>query len=238
MTKNALIYAWTINTIGFAVLFRAALECRSSWQSSNGPTFLVCLALAALAATFKVKLPKLTGTISPAFVFLLVSVATLSRSETVAIAVVSGIVQCLWRPRTRPSALQLTFNAAALAISGAVAHGVTRGLVVVGGADSFAVVLGAAGVALLVTDTVVVSTILCLIQEAPFYTVWRSVQFWAVPYYLAGGVLASVWTRVEFTANVGVTILAAVSVYVLSVCCQELGSWIRRVDERATCAIP
>ena len=113
MTRRALIYAWTVIAIGIAVLACAAL----GWQSSNRGAMLTCLGLAALAATFKVKLPKLTGTISPAFLFLLVSVATGSWSETVAIGVVSAIVQCLWRAKTRPGALQLAFNASTMPIA-------------------------------------------------------------------------------------------------------------------------
>ena len=118
---------------------------------------------------FLLKLPGLTGSISPGFVFLLVSVATLSWSETVAIAAVSGIVQSLWRPARRPSALQVAFNAATVAISGAVAHSLAHELSQAGGADVMVSVLGVAGVALLASNTLLVSTILCLIQEAPFH---------------------------------------------------------------------
>ena len=71
-----------------------------------------------------------------------------------------------------------------------------------------------------------VSTILCLLKEAPFYAVWRSVQLWTVPYYMAGGLLAGVWARAELTASVGIAILAAASVYVLSVCVRELRSMV------------
>ena len=223
MTRTALIYASIVIAMGIAVLGSAALQWQSPWQSPTGPAMLTCLGLASLAATFKVSLPKLTGTISPAFVFLLVSVATQSWSETVLISVVSAIVQCLWRPKKRPGALQVAFNAAAMAIAAGVAHGVARGLTAVGGLDVLVVVLGAAGVALLVTNTLLISTILCLIKEGPFYTIWRSVQLWAVPHYLAGGVLASSWARARLTASIGVTVLAAASVYVLSVCYSELG---------------
>lgn len=231
MTRTALIYAWTVIATGVAVLGCAAL----GWQSSNGAAWLVCLGLATLSATFKVRLPRLTGTISPAFVFLLVSVATRSWSETVAIGTVSAIVQCLWRAQRRPTALQVAFNAASMAIAAGVSHGVAQRLTAMGGADVLTVVLGAAGVALLITNTLLISTILCLIQERPFHTVWRAVQLWAVPYYLAGGVLASVWARSEFTVSSGVTILAAASVYLLSVCYNELSLSIG--DKGSRCAV-
>lgn len=100
---------------------------------------------------------------------------------------VSGIVQCLWRPKVRPSALQVAFNGATMAISGAVA-----GALATATPARLAELLGTADIALLLTNTLLVSTVLCLIKEAPFSSVWRSFQLWAVPYYLAGGVLASI----------------------------------------------
>jgi hypothetical protein len=63
-------------------------------------------------------------------------------------------------------------------------------------------------------------------RGAPFVTVLRSVEVWAVPYYLAGGVLANVWTHVPLTARTGLTIVAAVSVYLLSVCTREVSLMI------------
>jgi hypothetical protein len=222
MSPKALTYAWTVIAIGVTVLACAVL----GWQSSNPEAFLLCFGLAALAATFKMKLPKLTGTLSPAFVFVLVSVVTRSWSETVVIAALSGIVQCLWRPKKRPTGLQMAFNAATMAIAGAVAHGMARILITAGDPAIQVAVLGAAGVSLLVTNTLILSTILCLLQEAPFMTVWRSIQLWAVPYYLAGGVLANIWSRAGLDRVTGMIVLAASSAYLINVAFQELGRLI------------
>ena len=217
MTRNALIYACAVIGIGLAVLACATI----SWPAWPGGPFLVCLGLALLAATFKLRLPNLTGTLSPAFVFLLVAVATLSWSETVAIAAASGIMQCVWHPKTRPTALQVAFNAAAMAISAAVAHGMAWGMTADVTPD-LPVILATAGVALLFSNTLLLSTILCLLKEAPFHSIWRSVQLWAVPYYLAGSVLAGVWARTTLTPHLTGIVLAAISVYVLSLCYREL----------------
>ena len=216
MTKSALIYAWTVIAIGIAILASASFM----WQSTNGTAFGMCLALALFASTRKVKLPELTGTLTPGFVFLLVAVATLSWTETVVIAVASGLMQSLWRPKSRPTALQVAFSAATMAIAGALTFGVTSGLVAVRGADSMT--LAVAGVVLLVTNTLIVSTIVCLIKEAPFYTAWRSLQARMVPYYLAGGMIANIWSQTESTATIGLAVVAAISVYLLSVCYREL----------------
>jgi hypothetical protein len=229
MPRNALIYGWAIIATGIAVLV-----CALASPVSLGPDFFACLALASLAATFKMKLPKLTTTISPAFVFVLVSVATLSWSQTVLISAASALVQCLWHPKKRPTWLQLAFNAAAMAIVGGAAHAVTGLLTVKGGTDVLVVALGAAGVTLLMGNTLIVSTILCLLKEAPFMTVWRSVQLWMVPYYLAGGALANVWARAQLTPFSGVIILAPLSVYLLSVGAGEVVKTTLQTPRRAS----
>ena len=214
MPKHALTYAWTVCAAGAAVAASAALL----WQSAGAAALLTCLGLAALASTFKVTLPGLPGTISPGFVFLLVAVARLSWSETVAIGVASALVQSLWRAKRQPGGLQIGFNAATMAISGALAYGVSHGMAQTG--SDPVLLLAVSGVVLLVTNTLMVSVILCLIKEAPLATVWHSVQPQAVPYYMAGGLLAGVWSRADLTGS-SVALMAAVSVYLLALCYRE-----------------
>ena len=223
MPKLALAYARAVCAAGAAVAASAALL----WQSDDSAALLTCLGLAALASTFKVKLPGLTGTISPGFVFLLVAVARLSWSETVAIGVVSALVQSLSRARRRPTNLQIGFNAATVAISGALAYGVSHGMAQTGGDPAF--LLAVSGVVLLVTNTLIVSSILCLLKDAPLSMVWRSLQPRAVPYYLAGGLLAGVWSRADLTGS-GVALIAAVSVYLLGLCYRETAERFGHTD--------
>ena len=199
------------------------------WQTSGVSAFLVCLALAAVASTMKIRLPGLTGTISPGFVFVLLAVGRLSWSETVIISVVAGLVQCLWRATQPPGLLRLTFNAATMAIAGGLAYAVAHGLIP-GAEGTPALLLAAAGVVLLVSNTMLVSTIVCLSQSAPLLTVWRALQLCAVPYYLAGGVLASVWVRADFAVGAWVPVLTMVTVYLLDTC-------YRQVLERMTPAV-
>jgi hypothetical protein len=224
MPKSALTYAWTVIAIGAAIFIRAALE----WQSANAVAFGLCLALALFASTLKLQVAGLTQTLSPGFVFLLISVATLSWSETVAIAVASGLTQILWRPSRTPSRLQICFAVGTMAICGSLTHGVTWGLVAMQGGYDMTVIMAIAGVVLLVTNTLIVATILCLIKEAPFHIIWRSVQSRAVPYYFAGGVLANVCVQARLTSAAGIALLAAISVYLLSTCLRELDAALWR----------
>ncbi len=81
-------------------------------------------------------------------------------------------------------------------------------------------VLAVSGVVLLVINTLMVSAILCLLKGTPLSTVWRSLQPHAVPYYMAGGLLAGAWSRADLTGY-SVALMAAVSVYLLALCYRE-----------------
>ncbi len=210
MARKPRIYAWTVIATGTAGAASALLL----WQPQDLAAFVVCLGLAVLASTFKVKLPSTDGTISPGCIFLLVAIGRLGWSETVAIGMASALVQLLWRRKTRPNAVQISFNAAAMAIAGGLAYGVAHGLARSAGDPM--VFLAVAGVVLLVTNTLLVAAIMCLIKNAPLYTVWRLLQPRVVPYYLAGGVLAGVWSRTDLTTSAGVAVMAVVSAYLLN----------------------
>ena len=224
MPRKPLIYCWTVIAVGTAVAASAVLP----WQPKDIATFLVCLGLAALASTFKVKLPAADGTISPAFVFLLVAIGRLGWSETVAIGVASALVQCLWRRSSRVTAVQIGFNTATMAIAGGLAFGVAHGLAQSGGDPML--LLAVSGLVLLVANSLLVAAIMCLLQRAPIYRIWRSLQPRVIPYYLAGGVLAGVWSRADLTTGVGVAVMAAASVYLLSL-------WYRDLDGQPAGAV-
>ena len=209
MTRTALIYAWSVIALGIAVIAASGLL----WQSSHGAAFWLCLGLAALASTFKVKLPGFDSSISPAFVFQLVAAAQFTGPETVAVAVVSALVQSLWKRETRPTLLQVAFNTATLAISSGIAFDLAQETTGERSAGEHTLMLGIAGLVLLVVNTLMISTVLCLLQNTPIRTAWRSIQLWAFPYYLAGGVLASVWVHAAMEPGLSFTVLAATSVH-------------------------
>ncbi len=231
MPQKALIYGWIVVAIGIGTALGAAL----SWRTTNNFAFVVCLALAVLASTFKLKLPGLTGTMSPSFVFVLVAVGQLSWSETIVISAISALVQSIWKAKKRPSGLQLWFNAATLAIAGGLSHSVAHGLVLPGEGMNHVLFLAVAGMVLFIINTLLVSAILCLLNASSLQKVWQSVQTWSVPYYVAGGVLSSVWSLSELTARASVAIMAAISVYILTNCYRGLlGQNMQIEKEEAT----
>lgn len=211
MPRNALIYARLLIVAAVVTATLAALA-----SSAFDPVgLLICTALAALTSTFKFQLPGVTSTISPSFVFLLVAASQLNCFETMLVGALSTLGQALWRPKVKPTLLQIAFNASAVALSGAVAFGVAHEMAAGRGFPPV-VMLGIAGIVLFVANTLAVSTILCLLQGKAWYTVFHAIQTNAMAYYLGGGVLAALWSQVPLTAGFSFSVLAAGSTYLLA----------------------
>ena len=151
--------------------------------------YLTFSLLALLASALKVRLPGITGTISVNFVFILIAIALFSFSETVFLAAAAGLVQCVWKARRRPSAAQVSFNVATLAISGGLTYRVARFLA--GGSWANLALLLVLGCCFYFTaNTLMVSGVLSLVQVKPMFHVWRQCYLWSFPYYLVGAGIA------------------------------------------------
>lgn len=220
MSKPARLYAFMVVAIGGLTLAGALTR----WSCASSSVFLVCLGLALVGATFKVRLPGLTGTISPSFVPFLFAIGTMSWQETAIVAASAGIVQSVWRAKHFPTRLQIAFNGAMLAVSCSLAFGVSRTVCPSAQPVRFAV----AALVFQVSNAFAVATILCLLEGSPLRGVWRSCHFWSFPYHLTGGMLAWMWTQANLTAGLSVGILGAVLLYSMSTfyadCVRRIGA--------------
>src|SRR5262245_47574699 len=81
------------------------------------PAYLSCLLLALFTSTLKVRLPGMTGTISVNFLVILIAIAVFSLPQTVILASLACVAQCLWKTKRRPQVVQVLFNVAVLATS-------------------------------------------------------------------------------------------------------------------------
>jgi len=216
MPKRAKFYAFTVVAAGAATVAIAT----ALWTCQSPTRFLACLCLALLGATFKVKLPGMESSIAPNFVPLLFAAGTMSWQETVVMAAVSGVLQTLWKPKRPPMAVQVLFNGANLAIAVGVGFAVSHALA----ANQLLVQLAIAVIVFEVVNTLSVSAVVCLVTSSPLTSVWRSCHLWAFPYQLCGAVLAAVWTQSDTALSLSITILGALSLYLLSTFYHELVS--------------
>jgi len=198
MPRAAKAFVMIVVTAGAILLGIAALL---QWQSQSPVRFIAYLALGVVAATLKVRLPRMRGTLTPAFVLVLAAIADLSLAETAVICVVAGAVQVLWRPAQRPMLAQVLFNSASLTLSAALAYFVSRVALAPWLGHSVVGVLVVSTLVLYVCHTVMVATVLALVDRKPLSGVWQLCYFWSLPYYLVGAAVAGIMTATGRTAH-------------------------------------
>ena len=198
LPAKARAYVLTVLLAGLALLSVAAWR----WESTDPLRLIVYLALALMASTLKVQLPRMTVTISLNFVLLIVALAELSFSETVLISALAGAVQCLWKPKGSPMPVQVLFNSSCLAFSTGLAWIVGNWAAQASGLDTGMIgLLALSTTVLYFSNALMVSTVLSLSQTGTSSGVWKNCYFWSFPYYLAGTAAAGLMVSTARTAG-------------------------------------
>ncbi len=176
------LFLWAILSLG-AVAAVAALS-RFSTQS---PVKFACYCLIALiAATLKVQLPGITGTLTVNYVLVLIGLADFSLPECLAAGMLAAAVQCISNAVKRPRPIQVVFNVANVAIA-----------IVTSGVIFYSPWLRSHGIGLLmrlvlatigyfVLNTFAVTGIIALTESKPLLRVWRECYLWAFPFFFVG----------------------------------------------------
>ncbi len=186
MTRLAKIYIGSTIAAGLGLLAGCLLR---HWQFGDPARYALYIVLAAFGSTLKVRLPKIQGTISLQFLFVLLAVAQLTLCETLILGCLSTLMQSVWRARTRPRLVQVLFNVAALAISTAAAYTGSHALA---HQNNLPALLASAACIYYLGNAGLVSLVLSLVSQRPFYEVWRQCYLWTFPYYLIGAGIAGV----------------------------------------------
>jgi hypothetical protein len=165
-----------------------------AWHPQQALTLLV---IAVVASRMKVRLPKLTGTMSVNLPFLLLAVAELNLAEALLVAVASTLAQCWPQGQGRPKPEQVVFNvcvmAAAAAVGWRVIHqGVNGHPVWLTGA----LLVPLAMVGFFLIQTVPVSVAIKLSEGGSVHKVWSSLVQMTFPYYVLSAGVASMATSV------------------------------------------
>jgi len=207
MPTNAKIYIGTSVTLGYALLAGTLI-----WfsQFPEVARFLACLSLACIAATMKVRLPGLHGTISVNFVFILMALTQFSFAETLVIAFAATLVQCLWRPKTRPKLVQVVFNTSTVLISAALAFAAAH---IVPGQVNLLLATAPAATIFFVMNTGMISMVLALLSKSGLLAVWKQCHLWAFPYYLVGAAIAAAIAQSSQTVGWRLSLLALPTMY-------------------------
>jgi hypothetical protein len=190
MNAFAKAYIAAVTTLGFGLLATGLLQ----FHSADFIRFGVFLLLGVASATWKVKLPGVTGTISGSFLFILLGVAAFTVSETILLAAVVALGQCFWRVKKNPQPVQVAFNVAALSISAAAAWFGSHAIVDAFHSQSLALLLTPAATLFFLADTGLVSGVIAFVEEKRFFDVWRECNGWSFPYYVLGAGVSALTT--------------------------------------------
>jgi len=197
LPRSAKRYVMCVTTFGAILLLAAIFH----WESQIPARFVCYLALTVVASMLKIRLPKLEGTISPAFVLVLVAIAQLSLAETTVVAALGGAVQVLWRPARRPILAQVVFNPASLALSAALAHVLSRTALNAWLGESIVGVLVVSTLVMYGANTLMAAAVYALANRKPLTSMWQNWSFWSFPYYMVGAAVCGAMTAICKTAG-------------------------------------
>ncbi len=182
MTLAARAYIGVVVALGIAAGVRGFFL----WNPDDLIRFFLYLALAVPASGLKVRLPGVLGTMSVLFVFLLAGIVELGLPETLVIAAVCTLVQSYWRPKHKPTWVQIVFSVALLFIS-STAGDFAYNLAWLADAPPFRLALMAS--VFFVTNTFPVAAVISLTENRRLQEVWTEFYSWTFPYYLLGAAL-------------------------------------------------
>ena len=189
MPVNAKVYISVVSAAGLAAMLYAFLDPARLQDPLRLCTYVL---LSMLAGTLKLRLQGLTGTMSPGFVLVLLAISKLTLSETMLLTCAAVVVQCLWRPRQRPAAVQVLFSVSAAAFSLMLAYQCSHLVRAHGGGDPVPIMLAVATCLYFLANSLLFSGVLSLVKGEPLGAIWRQCFMFAIPYYLVGGVVAAV----------------------------------------------
>jgi putative nucleotidyltransferase with HDIG domain len=171
----------------------AALACLGfaflHWQHTDAARFVLYMAAALLASSFKVSMPGVEGTMSMNFLLTLLCILELGLPETLIIGMVKTLAQFYWRPTRRPKLVQLLFNLSQVTVCGAASYGAYKlSLHLLNG--SIPLGLLAAAVTQFACNTAAMSIIIGLTEDKNISNVWTGIYLWTFPYYMVGAAIA------------------------------------------------
>ena len=208
MSVYAKLYIGGIVSAG-SVCFAFAL---AGWHCHAPFRYICLLAIALIGSGLKVTLPGIPGTMSPSFVFVLLSMIDFSRAETTVVACLAAAVQCYWRCKTRPQLVKLGFSLASVALAVWIASATYYAI-----ANKGTMLLSVAIAAMVyfLVNTLSIACVVAVTESKSPHAIWYEYYFWSFPSYLVGGVIAALISLSNRTIGWETTIVALPVAYVI-----------------------
>src|ERR1019366_6190147 len=168
MPLRARLYIALILSAGTLGLANQLAHFRSSHPIQFWCYFLVTI----LTSGLKIRLPMVFATLSVNFLFILVGLVVFNLPEAIVLGVAGTIVQCLWRPRSRPKPIRIAFSACSIAMAVVAAHTVFHGPLNPILGELHPLLLGLAAFTYFVVNTVLIAGVIALTEGKSIYRTW------------------------------------------------------------------
>ena len=192
-------YVTSVIILGAGVLLRSLYL----WTWDHPWIYLGFVLATLITSGLKVSLPRIKGTISVAYIFVLLGITRFTMPETIVLAVTACVTQCLWKPKKRVKILEMAFSAASAATAVYASYFLYHAL---GGSEltqtASILLLFLTTATYFLLSTLSIATVIALTGSSRIIEVWKEGYLWSFPYYLLG---ASLIALVEMLApRVGV----------------------------------
>jgi len=166
-----------------AALFVVAVAL-AHWSWSGAVLFLVLLGMSGATGAMKVVLPRVQGSLSVAYVFVMFGIANFSLGETLLMGWAATLVQSYWHCKKRPPSVQLLFNLAVVSVSIGFGSLAFKPGLIPNWLPNRILPIFLAAFAYFIANTLSVSTVIGLTERLSVWHVWRTSYFWSFPHYV------------------------------------------------------
>jgi diguanylate cyclase (GGDEF)-like protein/putative nucleotidyltransferase with HDIG domain len=162
----------------------------SRFHSTHPVFFWLYFVVTVLTSGLKVRLPTVFATLSVNFLFILVGIVEFSLPEAMVLGAAGTLVQCLWRAKVKPRAVQIAFSTASICLATYIAHTTFHGVLGQYLGVLHPLRIGVAAFFYYVVNTGLVAGVIALTEAKSIYATWRDSYFWVLQYHMAGAGMA------------------------------------------------
>lgn len=184
MTTNAKLYVTALLVLGLCVLTMNF----ANWHLADPVRFLAFFTFACVASIMKVAAPAMAGKMSFNFLFVLIALTDLTLPEALLIGCASVVIECVWRPNSRTTPLEVFFSIANMAVAIACANAVMRYVPLQNAPIELRIVLATA--AFYVANTFPMAGVVALSTQGAVLRVWKENNLESAPQYGLGAAMA------------------------------------------------
>src|ERR1700691_5356826 len=206
---KAQVFVGVVIAAGMVCLLQAAIH----QSSKNIAEFICYLGISILASRLRVTLPGITGTLSVNFLFILVGIAELGYAEALTLGAVAMLAQSLFPGR--PTAMQLTFNVCAGALSTALAYLVYHNAFCNAFIGNRPLLLCLTAWIYFIVNAGCIAVVISFSEGKPLQKILVDCYFWSFPYYLVGAGIAGAISWFNHAFNWETSLLFLPAIYLI-----------------------